>query len=177
MSSFLEQQSIQGQTPRRSVSEISCCSLCLITAQNVDVYYWPEPDADTSCLSIVGSSVNPPLYGATHGIIQSAGIAAPSAITYWGCTVQDPISGPSYVTTARITSIGPVTFKKPLVDPWLAPPCVEEAPAYQSPSTSIEARRLHAAIYGRGHSLVLPPNITQNNGLPVSTVVMEGFTL
>lgn len=158
---------MQGQTPVTSVLGTTCCDTCFISAQSVDVYYWPDPDANTSCVTIVGSDVNPPLYGATTG----------SAATYWGCTVQDPVSGPSYVTTALLTSIGPVTFKEPLVDPWLAPSCVTKASTFPSPSISIEARGPHASIHARGHSLVLPPNITQNDGLPASTVVIRGFTL
>lgn len=36
-----------------------------IEAGNVDVYYWPGPNANTSCQSIIGNRVNPPDYGAT----------------------------------------------------------------------------------------------------------------
>ncbi len=43
----------------------TCCGTCNIEAGNVDVYYWPSPDANRSCLSIIGTSVNPPDYGAT----------------------------------------------------------------------------------------------------------------
>ena len=43
----------------------TCCGTCNIEAGNVDVYYWPESNANESCLSIIGNSVNPPDYGAT----------------------------------------------------------------------------------------------------------------
>lgn len=43
----------------------TCCGVCNIEAGNVDVYYWPVPNANTSCLSIIGNSVNPPDFGAT----------------------------------------------------------------------------------------------------------------
>ena len=43
----------------------TCCGTCNIEAGNVDVYYWPESNANESCLSIIGNSVNAPDYGAT----------------------------------------------------------------------------------------------------------------
>lgn len=43
----------------------TCCGTCNIEAGNVDVYYWPAPNANQSCLSIIGDKVNPPDYGAT----------------------------------------------------------------------------------------------------------------
>ena len=43
----------------------TCCGICNIEAGNVDVYYWPGSNANESCLSIIGNSVNPPDYGAT----------------------------------------------------------------------------------------------------------------
>lgn len=42
-----------------------CCSKCRISAENVDIYYWPEADVDTSCLDIIGNGTNPLNYGAT----------------------------------------------------------------------------------------------------------------
>ena len=43
----------------------TCCGTCDIEAGNVDVFYWPSPNANNSCLSIIGNSVNPPDFGAT----------------------------------------------------------------------------------------------------------------
>lgn len=43
----------------------TCCGTCNIEAGNVDVYYWPVPNANKSCLSIIGNKINPPDYGAT----------------------------------------------------------------------------------------------------------------
>lgn len=37
-----------------------CCKACTILGGNVDVYYWPEPGANTDCLSIIGTSVGNP---------------------------------------------------------------------------------------------------------------------
>lgn len=41
-----------------------CCTKCDLEVRDVDVYYWPDPAADTSCTSIIGKSVNPVDYGA-----------------------------------------------------------------------------------------------------------------
>ena len=44
----------------------TCCGgNCQIVADKVDVYYWPDPLADTSCSSIVGSEVSYIADGAT----------------------------------------------------------------------------------------------------------------
>ena len=75
------------------------CGTCGIGGPNVDVYYWPSPDANTSCLSIIGSKANPPLAGAT----------TKNGLTYWG-------SGD--IPTMIYTSINGVTFKMPLADPY-----------------------------------------------------------
>lgn len=176
LSSNSEFQLMQGQTPLPHSFGQSCCNYCEISGQNVDVYYWPDADADTSCLSIVGSSVNPPLYGATRSVTTPDPLET-STITYWGCNVEDSFSGQSYMTTALLTSIGDVTFKQALVNPWSAPSCIEKASALPSSTISVEARRFHASIHARGHSLVLPPNVTQMDGLLITTAVMEGFTL
>lgn len=53
----------------------TCCGNAIIKAQNVDIYHWPEPGADTSCLSIVGNSVNSLYYGATMGTGRHIGVA------------------------------------------------------------------------------------------------------
>ena len=177
LSSSSEHQVILGQTPAPYTLGTTCCDICQIDAQNVDIYYWPDPDANTSCLSILGSGVNPPLYGATSIVTMPVDSPMNTTITYWGCTAQDPSSGLSYITTALLTSRGSVTFKEPILNPWSIPPCVETASALPGVSTPAGSRGLYPSIHARGHSLVLPPNVTQNDGLPASTVVMGTFTL
>jgi hypothetical protein len=55
----------------------TCCGCGGIYASNVDVYYWPEADANTSCQSIVGNSAFPLTHGATS---DASGL-------YWGCSM------------------------------------------------------------------------------------------
>jgi hypothetical protein len=161
----------------------TCCGICWILAENVDVYYWPEPDSDNSCLSIVGNDVHPPLYDATKD----------SNGDYWACTAANattsvviPLGGPtletvptvqSIITIARMTSIGSLTFKESLVNPWSPPDCIGQTSATAPTSVSVDARALHASIRARGHSLVIPSSVTQKGGLLVSTVVSGQYTL
>ena len=62
---------MEEQTPSTHILGLTYCGTCRNQAQDVDVYYLPDPDADTSYLDIVGSSVNPLLYDATRSIITS----------------------------------------------------------------------------------------------------------
>lgn len=46
----------------------TCCdglSYCEVAADQVDVYYWSKPDANTSCQSIIGDGVSDLAVGAT----------------------------------------------------------------------------------------------------------------
>ena len=163
LSSSSEWASIFG-VPQITASEgDSCCNTCYIAVQNVDVYYWPEPGSDSSCLSIIGNVTNPPLFGASTG----------TAGTYWGCTALDG----HYTTTAILTSIGPVTFKESLINPWVSSPCGGASPAATTlPSQSIQGRDSPPRLHVRGHSLIIPSNAS-TDGLPPSTVVTGGYTL
>ena len=153
---------------------------CWLVVGNVDIYYWPEPNMDTSCLSIVGNSTTPLMQGATTSIVRG-GFYNNSMYEnyYWGCTAQDLASKGSIITTAVVASLGGYSFKSSLFNPWSPPPCsVEASPA--SISLSLEARvyhHRHAAVHARGHSLVVPSNIIQNSSLLPSTVTSGSFTL
>ncbi|KAL9132384.1 MAG: hypothetical protein Q9175_006443 [Cornicularia normoerica] len=164
----------------------SCCGICGINAENVDIYYWPEPDADTSCLSVIGESFRPLEYGATTTEV-SLGPTETSTATYWGCnpktsTFYDPIvrgnvTYTSATTTAQITAIGSLLVKVPLIDPWSSPPCLETGAASQGSSGSIEISDKHAKMHARDHTLIIPSPITRKYDSPVTTVVLENYTL
>ena len=171
----------------------SCCEGCVVGAQNVDIYYWPEPDVDTSCLSIVGNSVNPFTYGATTS----------ANTTYWACSPKAPVtsvfpedlayasSGSYYassgsitsvypiITTAQIETIGSLTVKVSLLNPWSSSPCIENDTTPQGSNSSNSSVGLHVrhAIQARNHTLPNPSSITQESGSSASTVVMGNFTL
>lgn len=63
-----------------------CCDQCSLLGNEVQIYYWPEPNADTSCLSIIGDDVVPWDYGATTDPEYYNGMTTKPAATYWGCT-------------------------------------------------------------------------------------------
>ena len=88
----------------------TCCGSCYIYADTIDIYYWPEPNANTSCLSIIGDDpAKDVAYGATTG---------PGTVgTYWGCV--DTASGSTELTIeAILTSVGSLTFRSQRLNPW-----------------------------------------------------------
>ena len=137
----------------------SCCGSCLIFAANVDLFYWPEPDPDTSCLSIIGDTVRPIDYGATTEV----------GTTYWGCTVSTRTT-----TTAHITTIGSLAVKVSDFSPWSTPLCDEDKAESQSLNQSSPSA--YVSVHRRAHSLIVPTPTAQVD-LPISTVVSAGFTL
>ena len=141
----------------------TCCGGCLAWAENVDLFYWPEPDSDTSCLSVIGS-VRPIDYGAT----------TESGTTYWACNWTES-SSTGILTTAQITTVGSLTVKVSNFNPWSSSPCGEDEPESQDQST--KARDRGASVYRRAHSLIIPTSITETDGLPVSTMISGNFTL
>lgn len=141
-----------------------CCNECYLYGDNVDVYYWPDPGADTSCTSLIGSAINPPDIGATT---DNQGVHWDCSTPHGGGFLLDQIP----LKTATITSIGSLTFKAILRDPWLPPlSCLGTT----SSSKDIDPSDL---ILARGHSLIIPPSETQENGMRATTVVRQGFTL
>lgn len=164
----------------------SCCGACEFYAENVDVYYWPEPDANTSCLSIIGESVRPLTYGATTTTF----IVDPTSsetTTYWGCEptstfynpmVRENVTYTPEVTTAEITTIGSLVVKVPLIDPWSSSPCRESGVISQGLNGSTEIGGKHATMHARDHTLIIQSSITQDKGLsPATTAVSGNFTL
>ena len=163
--------------PNGDLGAAYCCAKCGISVENVDIYYWPEVDVDTSCLDIIGNGTNPFDYGATTTSQEYAWIGRSSSTlsfsTYWGCIGQDL----SVTTTAYITQINSLMVKASSYNPWSPPPCPETALPATTSNASIRARGGYASIRARAQSLTIQPSITQSNGLPVSTVILGKFTL
>ena len=107
MSSSALWASMHGEPAMSTAQGLSCCNTCYLSGQSVDIFYWPEPGADTSCLSIIGEKVNAIDEGATT--YQDS--LMEEATTYWGCTAATPVSGGNIITTAEIRSIGSLTYK------------------------------------------------------------------
>ena len=149
--------------------------VCQFVGGFVDIYYWPEPDADTSCLSIVSKATTPLLQDATVDAVTSGGNM--SMTTYWGCAARQSSLNDSYITTAAISTIGNFSFKVSSYNPWSPGPCSRRAPASESSGIFLEARGLHASINVRAHSLIAPSRSTQTSSLHGGTVTLGNYTL
>ncbi len=151
----------------------SCCVRCVLSVGNVDVHYWPEPDADTSCLSIIGNSIHPAGYGATLSTGEGSTI-----LTYWGCTTQLPGCGTKgytqTITTASIFSHDSVSWKSYIYNPWGPQPCPETA---VTPTSSMTAPRAPFPLHARAHSILIPSSVAGRNGSRISTAISGSFTL
>ena len=161
----------------------SCCANCEIKVENVDIYYWPESVVDTSCLSIIGDSFKPIDYGATTSMEDVLGKQT-STITYWACNTTTHDNFPftkidriTEITTATIRTIGSLSVKVSLVDPWSASPCTDSNIMSKGSNGSVEVHDTHPTMHARGHTLIIPNSVTYEDGLPVSTMTSGNFTL
>lgn len=98
--------SIQAHDPP---SHAGCCGSCGVGGPNVDVYYWESPNANTDCLSIIGTNVAPLLDGAT----------TKEGTTYWAVTTPGTDEDDSIFTTAVYTSVNGISFKLRMC--WILP--------------------------------------------------------
>ena len=184
-----EYERLSGQPAINSTAEDSpsCCDTCGIASPNADIYYWPEESVDTSCLSIIGTDLHPLGYG---GTTTTDFMGDGKSSTYWACSNPHPTTSKlgltfinSIITTAEVTNVGSLLIKIPIYNPWSASPCGEDVEADQDSNksalsnASISSPAKHANIRARTHLPLIPASITQQNGLPVSTVVVENFTL
>lgn len=145
----------------------TCCGNCMVDVDRVDVYYWPDAHANTSCLSIIGDKISDLAAGATTG---------EGGNVYWGCTSRDSSQGsgvgsPTIVTTAVLTSIASMTFRSYLYNPWMSFPCETSSTSSSSDvDPKVKPRDTLPSLLPRGHTLVAP------NG-SVSTAILGNFTL
>ena len=149
--------------------------VCRFVGGFVDIYYWPEPDADTSCLKIVSKATTPLLQDATIETVASGEHI--SMTTYWGCAARQSSLNHSYITTAAISTIGNFSFKASYYNPWSPGPCSGSTSASKSSKTSLEARGLHASLNVRAHSIIAPSNFTNTSGLLGGTVTLGSYIL
>ena len=160
----LMQEQYGGIDYHGDVYQRTCCNQCFIVGGNVQVFYWPEPDPNTSCLSIVGDMVYPVNYGATTN----------GPDTYWGC-----VKGGKTTTTATLTTQLGVSYKIYSINPWSSQPCPEPTitpavPVKEMIISSHSTSTYHANVRARGHTIVVPTN---EKGSPITTAVSGTFTL
>ena len=145
----------------------TCCGNCELVADKVDVYYWPDPHADTSCLSVVGSVVSD---SAAGGTTDETGV-------YWGCTSYGTSLGImnddtiTTWTTATLTTVAGYVFKTYMMNPWDGTPCdqVSNSSSFASKGTST-SYPTSKPLLPRAHSLL----VTESG---ISTTVLDGYTL
>lgn len=182
------EESIQMDPNRYHVgvgANASCCGVCETNVQNVDIYYWPEPDVNTSCLSIIGDSIKPIGYGATTSVWSVGTIT--STDVYWDCyakpstysntLVGGMITDDGATRTAMVRTIGSLMVKVSLYDPWSPSPCTESAVMPQGSNTSAQIHGRQATMYARDHTLIIPSSVTNRSSSPVTTMVSGSFTL
>lgn len=170
-----------------------CCGYCGIASPNVDIYYWPSPEANKTCLEIMGSSASPLLQGATYDSRMS--------ISYWGYSITGPNLENSVVTSMVYTSIGGIHFKLAAYNPWnhyadvykynlsdketimqetntglemlsYPVPRLKRIPTTEIPANSIAIPLHHRAPFNESEG-----NNDSNGSSNISTVVYNGFTL
>ena len=164
----------------------SCCGVCNAYAENVDIYYWPSPNASTSCLNIIGGSVRPLDYGATK-VMNSVNPTETDTTTYWGCDPRtssyfNPVLGKTVtyttaITTAQITTVGSLSVKVPVVNPWSSSPCSESGRISQGSNNTTDIGENRAPMRARDHALFNPSSLVQKNNSAVNTLVSGTFTL
>lgn len=154
-----------------------CCGTCHLYGTNVDIFYWPEPASDNSCMSIVGASVSALDAGATKTTYLSDCTPTSSA-TFWGCTKKaSPPGEASVITTAMLRTTGDLTWKQWVVNPWQTPDCIDLPTPRSSLSTFSWIVKTQGPLQNRSTSLHLFPNITKAAEAPAATAVFEGTTL
>ena len=149
----------------------TCCGQCDIVVDKVDVYFWPEPGADTSCQSIIGEEVSSVADGATTDKFGEV---------YWGCTATlapedrvNPNISTTIYTTATLTSVASMQFKTYLYNPWDESQCGNDsnsnsndnrattvAAASFSNFTRTSAIERRPSLLPRAHSLAAGPNVS-----------------
>ena len=147
----------------------TCCGdQCEIVADKVDVYYWPDPHADSSCLSIVGNDVSYVADGATTDA---------SSNTYWGCTIYGTGLGnyanesSTIFTTATLSSVAGISYKAYLINPWDPSQCGNRSAVVPLKETSATSSAgITAQLRPRAHSLIVASS-------GVSTTVLGNYTL
>lgn len=172
-----------------TLSNFTCCYDCGLGIYNADVYYWPSANLNTSCESIIGDQRLPPDHGAT--IQEDAWGEFSTTVTYWGCVTRLNNRARSQtwldtVTLATLATFGSMPVKQYAFNPWSlnASLCPSYSLPLVAPSSTpgdwvaqFQARDVTKSVHTRAHSLIVRSNTTGSDGLPISTMVSDGFTL
>ena len=147
----------QSAYPVSSRTFNKCCGTCFIYGPNVDVYYWPEPNADTSCLSIIGSDVIPLNEGAQT---DEAGVV------FWAASTNLYDIYVPTVTTAVITTINGIVVKEAIANPWGASPSITTT----RPISSVK-KRSQLSVHPRAFNPLYGRQLGSNGNSSVGTEI------
>ena len=141
-----------------------CCGPCHFVPTIIDLYYWPQPDADTSCLSLIGSSVNAPDYGATT-LTNVYGPGDTVTSILWNCvTASSLINGTTsfgYLETATLNSVGSITYKQFFDNPWWPPTLCLTTTDHPALSVPSEAGGKQLSVRAHPRALMIPRSVGQ----------------
>lgn len=184
-SSLAELLKLRRSPQCTSIANLCCQYIpCQFEPTVVELYYWPDADADTSCLSIIGDSIHPWDYGATKSTF-TPWKGKTSIETYWGCTKTSMITTTEMSTsswlvtelirTAIMADVGGLKVKSSYFNPWAADqPCPK---TFSGSPQSASNNSLPSGAKIRARSLE-PTILTKNrNDTPISVVTLDGQTL
>ena len=159
--SSLQLASIDAHNPPgQRQDERSCCETCLVSADRVDILYWLDPKADTSCLSIINNG------DILDGASTSANESPIPDLTYFDCTSFYSHTS-TVIVLADLMTTGTVTYRYPINNPWTvgcANSTTSSRPSFSNTSevSTSGTTNLHAmTLAERG----------------VTTLVSDGYTL
>ena len=109
-----------SQHPGKHPTETrNCCGSCSLNADKVDIFYWQDPDADTSCLSIVDDPDVAKGATVSYDTRVITGDTVVDSLTMWLCTNTE--HGKSTVlTNAILQNEDSITWRDygTVVNPW-----------------------------------------------------------
>lgn len=151
------------------------CGQCNLYGPNVDVFYWPEPGSDGSCLSIVGTEVKPLLEGVK---------TAKNGDLFWGTVTNSYDIYVGTQTTAVLMTINGITIKQRVVNPWANDGEGTDMPAFTTtrPLDTTKSQGKSSTITPPPAALRAKPKLIKRFGLPMngssggSVAVVDGHT-
>ena len=158
---------VGGKSP-----EYGCCGICTFDPVPIQIYYWPQPGADDSCMDIIGTSIHPWDYGATVITYTPKGDIHATVGTQWGCSLD---TYPFTTVLAEMTSVNGFTFKQNYFNPWLSDnPCsATSLPG----SKAISNRTSLSSHWSPTQFIVLTSNNLVTKDASLSTIILDGYTL
>lgn len=149
----------------------TCCGVRRVYGTTVDLFYWPDPSADDSCLSIIENTVYPLDAGATV-TTDWVRDTIRSKATYWGCTLRTPTVTGSLLTTASLEVSSGTSLKVSLVNPWDTPDCFNVSKPHAT--SRVDTKPLKMSETQSYTEPELPLNYSKN---ALVTAVSNGYTL